>query len=64
MALHMVRYTVKPGRSAENEELLDAVFEVLTGATLMGILIVSHLLPERERLDRIHTVRDGKTFDD
>jgi len=29
----------------------------------MGILIVSHLLTERERLDRIYTVRDGKTFD-
>jgi len=29
----------------------------------MGILIVSHLLAERERLDRIYTVRDGKTFD-
>ena len=29
----------------------------------MGILIVSHLLAERSRLDRIYTVRDGKTFD-
>ncbi len=29
----------------------------------MGILIVSHLLAERERLDRIYTVRDGKTSD-
>lgn len=29
----------------------------------MGILIVSHLLAERDRLDRIYTVRDGKTFD-
>jgi len=25
-----VRYTVKPGRSADNEELLDAVFAELT----------------------------------
>jgi ABC-type multidrug transport system ATPase subunit len=28
----------------------------------MGILIVSHSWPS-ERLDRIYTVRDGKTFD-
>lgn len=29
----------------------------------MGILIVSHLLAERERLDRIYTLRDGTTSD-
>jgi ABC-2 type transport system ATP-binding protein len=29
----------------------------------MGILIVSHLLAERERLDRIYTLRDGRTLD-
>jgi ABC-2 type transport system ATP-binding protein len=27
----------------------------------MGILIVSHLLAERERLDRVYELRDGKT---
>lgn len=27
----------------------------------MGILIVSHLLSERDRLDRIYTLRDGET---
>ncbi len=27
----------------------------------MGILIVSHLLAERERLDRIYTLREGRT---
>jgi ABC-type multidrug transport system ATPase subunit len=27
----------------------------------MGILIVSHLLAERERLDRLYTLVDGKT---
>ena len=26
----------------------------------MGILIVSHLLAERERLDRVYELRDGK----
>jgi ABC-type multidrug transport system ATPase subunit len=27
----------------------------------MGILIVSHLLAERERLDRVYELRDGRT---
>jgi ABC-type multidrug transport system ATPase subunit len=30
----------------------------------MGILIVSHLLTERERLDRIYTLREGKTAEE
>jgi ABC-type multidrug transport system ATPase subunit len=29
----------------------------------MGILIVSHLLAERERLDRVYELRDGKAVD-
>jgi ABC-type multidrug transport system ATPase subunit len=29
----------------------------------MGILIVSHLLAERERLDRVYELRDGKTVE-
>ena len=29
----------------------------------MGILIVSHLLAERERLDRIYTLADGRTVE-
>ena len=28
----------------------------------MGILIISHLLADRERLDRVYEMRDGKTF--
>ncbi len=27
----------------------------------MGILVVSHLLAERDRLTRIYTLRDGRT---
>ncbi|HVC07020.1 MAG TPA: ABC transporter ATP-binding protein [Solirubrobacterales bacterium] len=30
----------------------------------MGILIVSHLLAERDRLDRIYTLRDGRTAEE
>lgn len=30
----------------------------------MGILIVSHLLAERERLDRIYTLREGRTTEE
>jgi ABC-type multidrug transport system ATPase subunit len=29
----------------------------------MGILIVSHLLAERERLDRVYELRDGKALE-
>ena len=27
----------------------------------MGILIVSHILTERERLDRVYELREGRT---
>jgi ABC-type multidrug transport system ATPase subunit len=30
----------------------------------MGILIVSHLLAERDRLDRIYTLRAGRTVEE
>ena len=30
----------------------------------MGILIVSHLLAERERLDRMYELRDGRRCSD
>jgi hypothetical protein len=30
----------------------------------MGILIVSHLLAERERLSRLYTVRDGRCVEE
>ena len=30
----------------------------------MGILIVSHLLSERERLTRLYALRDGRCFEE
>lgn len=46
MALHMVRHTVKPGRSADNEELLNAVFAELHEAQPNGVRYAAFKLPD------------------
>lgn len=43
------------------EELSGGTRQKLNLALAMGILIVSHLLAERERLDRIYSLIDGRT---